>query len=201
MSPAVSPCTAPARGRRRSLSQGASWEGGEEWKNVFKTPLAHELSPVWGVSSLPAPAGVVRPCGAAGRRRRGNVAFGNWTWSGSGAECLAGAPQCSPLLWDCPTLMENPRGEGTKRGELLGERGEEEAGKPGWGAAGFGVTSQPAVPSPPARSPPRQPEPGSTWGAAPPGCPRPHLGPLSVSEQVWMPLPKPPPMNSPFQTM
>lgn len=108
---------------------GSELGRGEKWKNVFKTPLAHELSPVWGVSSLPVPAGVARPCRAAGRkrrRRRGNVAFGSR--SGSGAKCPAGAPQFSPLLQDCPTLMENPRGEGTKRGELLGEQGEREAG-------------------------------------------------------------------------
>lgn len=53
------PATAPVRARghhRCSLSQGASWERGEKWKSVFKTPQADELSPVWGVSSLPASA-------------------------------------------------------------------------------------------------------------------------------------------------
>lgn len=56
--------------------EGSELGKGEKWKNVFKRPQAHELSPVWGVSSLP-PSPCRRSTALQGCREEEEEELGN----------------------------------------------------------------------------------------------------------------------------
>lgn len=101
VSPAVSPCHAPVRGLV-PLAGSELGKGGKVEESVQAAP-GTELSPVWGVSSLPVPAGIARPR-AAGRRRKRRVAVPLEAGPAVGAELSAQLepPSASPLLQDCP---------------------------------------------------------------------------------------------------
>ncbi|XP_029814487.1 poly(rC)-binding protein 2 [Manacus vitellinus] len=71
-------------------------------------------SPVIFAGGQHCPAGLQR--GGGGGGRRGDVALGGWYWSGSRAECPAGAPQCQHPAPGWRTLRRHTgRGQGGEK--------------------------------------------------------------------------------------